>query len=293
MFRDPLHRDPLVVVWVTLMAVVGFIALNDNTTWSGHLEADRVAGFLRDLSAALLWSFALLLLAAWLRSHVWPQTVRRPARVASPLPLPSLPWTDRWIRDWREADAQRQGGAVDHDSPAGPAGVTCRHGVPADTKVQPEQTPVLRALSVSHNIVRPGSNVNVTWCFENALDVVVDGHAGHPACGEALAQIASSRRVEVVGRNRRSSTPVATATVVAMAVPQLDLPTLSAPPPVALHADVAATVGAPAPITQRLDDFWATQEGLRPQLHAPARLVGVPGPVINGLRRTHRTTGEN
>src|SRR4051812_37818331 len=198
MFRDPLHRDPLVVVWAALMAAAGFIALNDNTTWSGHLEADRVAGFLRDLSAALLWSVLLLLLAAWLRSRAWPQKARRPARRSTPAP-PSLPWTDRWIRDWREADAHRQNGANNEEPSAGVAPRTCRHGVPADTKVQAEQSPVLRALSVSHAIVRPGSHVNVTWCFENALDVAVDGRAGHPACGEALVQIEKSRRVELVG----------------------------------------------------------------------------------------------
>jgi len=285
MFRAPLRRDPLVVVWALLMVAVAFVALDGNTTWHGHLEAERVAGFLRDLSAALFWSFLLLLLLAWLRSRRWPRKARRLAEEASTPPL-SLPWTDRWIRDWREAAA--------HGAPAPtPEPVTCRHGVRTDEKVAAGQTPVLRALSVSHTIVRPGSSVNVTWCFENALDVVVDGQPGHPVCGAALVQIDASRRVEVAGRNRRSTTVVATATVVAMEVPQLHLPTVSAPPPVALHADVAATAGVPTPITQRLDDFWATQESLRPQMHAPAGLVGVPNSVVDGLRRANRTTGES
>ena len=78
MFRKPLRRDPLVVGWALLMLVISFMALNDNTTWSGHLEADRVAAFLRDLSAALLWSFLMLLLAAWLRSRSWPRPAARP-----------------------------------------------------------------------------------------------------------------------------------------------------------------------------------------------------------------------
>lgn len=290
MFRDPLRRDPLIVGWASLMVFVAFIALNSNTTWSGHLEADRVAGFVGDLSAALFWSVLVLFLAAWLRSRSWPQTVRRPARSTS-TPPPSLPWTDRWIRDWRETDAQRPEGSPDTD--ARPEPVTCRHGVSADWKVAGNQIPVLRSLSVSHAIVRPGSRVNVTWCFDNAQDVVVDGLVGQPACGDALVEINSSRRVEVVGRNRRGSTPLATPMVVAVAAPQLDLPTIASPPPVALHADVAATVGAPTSITQRLDDFWATQNTLRPQLHAPARLVGVPAPVINGLRRAHRTTEDS
>jgi hypothetical protein len=73
-----------------------------------------------------------------------------------------------------------------------------------------------------------------------------------------------------------------------MVVPQLDLPTVAAPPPVALRADVAATVGAPAPITQRLDAFWATQENLRPQFEVSRPFVGVPTSVVDGLRRAGR-----
>jgi hypothetical protein len=55
-----------------------------------------------------------------------------------------------------------------------------------------------------------------------------------------------------------------------------------------LRADVAVTVGAAMPITQRLDDFWVTQESLRPRMSAPAQLVGVPASVIDGLRRARR-----
>jgi hypothetical protein len=296
MFRKPLRRDPLVVGWALLMALAAFVALSNNTTWSGHLEADRVAGFLRDLVEAILWSYLLLLLAAWLRARAWRRTggsTRSGPSGGSSQPFQPLPWTDRWIRDWREADAQRLNGAVGGESSGEPAPVTCRHGVPVDAAAPAEQTPVLRALSVSHTIVRPGSSVSVTWCFENAIDVVVDGRTGYPACGEALARIDHSRQVEVVGRNRHSTTPVATATVVAMVVPQLNLPTVSAPPPVSLHTDVAATVGAPAPITQRLDAFWATQESLRPRLGAPAPLVGVPESVIDGLRGARRPSQEH
>ena len=145
--------------------------------------------------------------------------------------------------------------------------------------------PVLRSLSVSHTIVRPGSSVLVTWCFEHARDVVVDGAAGHPPCGEALVRIDESRRIDVVGRNRFSTTPAATPAVAAVDVPQLNLPTSSAPPPVTLHAEVAATVGAPAPVTQRLDAFWATQDALRPQFQPPPRFVGVPASLVESLRR--------
>ncbi|SFL38238.1 hypothetical protein [Geodermatophilus ruber] len=292
MFREPLRRDPLVIGWALVMLVAGLVALSNNTEWSGQLEADRVAGFLKDLAEAFLWSFLLLLLLAWLRARGWRRldAGARPARGgtahSAAQPSSPLPWTDRWIRDWREAEAQ-QGAAADEAGDV-PAAVACRHGVRVDAETPVEQAPVLRALSVSHTIVRPGSDVSVTWCFEHARDVAVDGRSGYPACGQALVRVDSTRRIEVIGRNRHGTTPVATAAVVAMAVPQLDLPTVASPPPVALRADVVATVGAPPPITQRLDAFWTTQDSLRPRLEASPRFVGVPAPVVDGLRRVGR-----
>ncbi len=47
MFREPLRRDPLVVGWALVMLLAGFVALSNNTEWSGSLEADRVAGLSR------------------------------------------------------------------------------------------------------------------------------------------------------------------------------------------------------------------------------------------------------
>jgi hypothetical protein len=116
MFREPLRRDPLVVGWALVMAFAAFLALSNNTTWSGHLEADRVLGFLKDLADAFLWSFLVLLLLAWLRSRRWrgnPSVSRpwgaRPRVAAKPAsdPFQPYPWTDRWLRDWREADAKQ------------------------------------------------------------------------------------------------------------------------------------------------------------------------------------------
>ncbi|SHG42253.1 hypothetical protein [Geodermatophilus nigrescens] len=287
MFREPLRRDPLVVGWAAVLLLAGFVALSNNTEWSGSLEADRVAGFLKDLAEAFLWSFFLLLLLAWLRAKAWRDTGggRGPARGPRPPQRrdSSLPWTDRWIRDWREEAASgRTATGVE------PQLLACRHGIAADAGASDTQVPVLRALSVSHTIVRPGSAVLVTWCFEHARDVVVDGRGGHPPCGEALVHVHASRRIEVTGRNRFSTTPAATPVVVAVAVPQLDLPTVAAPPPVSLYADVAATVGAPSPVTQRLDAFWATQDALHPRIEVTPRLVGVPGSLVDSLRRATR-----
>ena len=292
MFRDPLRRDPLVIGWAIGMAVLGLIALNANTTWSGHLEGARVAGFLRALAALLFLSLFVLWLLAWVRNLVTggrrrpARAPRRPARE----PFAPFPWTDRWLRDWREDAARRSAAPA---QPEAPRPVTCRHGRPVDAVPAAGQAPVLCALAVSSPVVRPGSSVSVTWCFEHATDVDVDGRPGHPACGEALVQIDTSRRIEVIGRNRHATTPVATATVVAQDVPVAHLPTVTAPPPVSLHTDVLATVGGPSAVTSRLDEFWATQEALRPRLAAPPSLVGVPTSVIDGLRRVRRGNGES
>ncbi|MGY1771972.1 hypothetical protein [Blastococcus sp. SYSU D00813] len=287
MFREPLRRDPLVVGWALFMLTGAIAALAANTEWSGDLEGDRVVGFLKDVTEVFLWSFFVLLFLAWLRAKGWRDRGPRYAKRTDDGGREStLPWTDRWISDTRQADAERRENVTE---PAEPPVVTCRHGVRAGEQPPVEQAPVLRALSVSHNIVRPGSSISVTWCFEHAADVVVDGRRGYPACGEALVRIDRSRAVEVIGRNRHVSTPVATSTVVATAVPQLDLPTVSAPPPVALHMDVAATVGAGAPIAARLDALWAAQDRLRPRTPAPAGLVGVPASLRARFHRPEET----
>ncbi len=306
MFRDPLRRDPLVVGWAVVMVVAVGVALSSNTEWSGDLEADRVVGFLKDLAEAFLWSFFVLLLLAWLRARGWrtagPARRTGSMRKGSPEKVsddsPDLPWTDRWLRDWREEDAQRHNTEAQPERSDEPMAVTCRHGVAMDADPSAIQAPVLRALSTSHTLVRPGSNVSVTWCFEDARQVEVDGRGDYPSCGEALVEVDRTRRIGVVGINRHGKTPVATASVVAMSVPQLDLPGVDSPPIVSLRADVAASVNTTGSVTHRLDDFWATQDSLRQELSAPTGLLGtaprmaaVPTSLIEDIRRARPATG--
>src|SRR4051794_10535339 len=111
------------------MLVAAFVALSNNTTWSGHFQAERVAGFLHDVVEAFLWSFLLLLFAASLRSRTRSWTAGQGGRTAPSQPsFAPLPWTDRWIRDWRHAESQLIGGAV--EAPENGLPVRCRHGVP-------------------------------------------------------------------------------------------------------------------------------------------------------------------
>ncbi|WP_409330813.1 hypothetical protein [Trujillonella humicola] len=164
----------------------------------------------------------------------------------------------RWGRDGRTADAGRS------ERPTGPAQPpvdTCRHGVRAGEDGPVGRAPVLRALSVSHDLVRPGSSVVVGWCFEDADEVVVDGRRGHPACGEALVRIDRRRPVEVIGRNGHACTPVATSTVVTTAAVPLDLPPVPDPLRGSPDVDLAATVGVPT--AARLHTRSAARRRLR------------------------------
>ena len=114
MFIRPLRRDPLVVGWALVMLFAVVVALSNNTTWSGHLEADRVEGFLQESAFAFVLSFVVLLFLAWFRaqtgggphSRVGHRTSPGPASAAR-APFEPYPWTDRWLRDWREADARQ------------------------------------------------------------------------------------------------------------------------------------------------------------------------------------------
>jgi hypothetical protein len=296
MFREPVWRDPLVVAWALVLAAATFVALSNNTEWSGTVQPDLVAGFLKDVADAFLWSFLLLLLLAWLRARVWlrdnarsdPRRNRATRRAShEPRTVSPLPWTDGWLGPHRAHAADersRPSPTTEEQLP-----VRCRHGVPVE-RADDGRLPVLRALSVSHMVVPPGAEVSVTWCFDGARDVVVDGASGYSACGEARVRIDRSRRIDLAGRNRSGITHAATAEIVTVLVPQVTAPAVAAPPPVTLRTDVAASVGPAAPIGQSLDALWSTQDSLRPVVQTPPRLVGVPASVVRGLRRAPSTT---
>lgn len=67
-FDRPLRRDPILVVWALLNLVMGLVALNRHTTWSGSVEGWRVAAVLSDVATTGMTSYLLLaLLPALLR----------------------------------------------------------------------------------------------------------------------------------------------------------------------------------------------------------------------------------
>lgn len=261
--------------WGFLVAVGAVLALDSNTTWSGHVEAERVGGFLVDVLLSVLVSGMVLWLLAWLR--LWLQH-----RVPGGKPRPraaftAVPWTATWLGD------RPRSSPAEH-APSRLALGRCRHGDDLD-EGSDQRPPVVRALSVSHTIVRPGSRVSVTWCFVGAGDVVVDGVPGHPACGETTVPIEATRRVDLIAFGRRGRTDVSTPAVVAVQVPELDLGSSAAPPPVALRADVGVSVGSARPITALLDEFWGAQHSIRGSSGRPAAVVGVPRVVLDAWSR--------
>jgi hypothetical protein len=79
-FDRPLRRDPILVVWALLNLVMGLVALNRHTTWSGSVEGWRVAAVLSDVATTGMTSYLLLaLLPALLR---WWWRRRRVSRAA-------------------------------------------------------------------------------------------------------------------------------------------------------------------------------------------------------------------
>ena len=103
LFDRPLRHDPIVFFWLLFISMMALVALNRNTTWSGSLEAARVASFLADVTAIALVSFLLLcLLPAYLRwcwrgAPLWwsgglAQWAWRGAQ-QGPVPWSGQPWT--------------------------------------------------------------------------------------------------------------------------------------------------------------------------------------------------------
>lgn len=85
-FDRPLRRDPILVVWAILNALMAAFSLNSHTTWSGSLESARVVAFLKDLTTVGTFSYLLLALL--------PALLRR--RLRRPLPQPTAGVRGAW-----------------------------------------------------------------------------------------------------------------------------------------------------------------------------------------------------
>ena len=88
-FDRPLRRDPILVVWALLNALMAAFSLNSHTTWSGSLESARVVAFLKDVTTVGTFSYLLLALL--------PALLRR--RMRGPLPESVPGVRSAWVPD--------------------------------------------------------------------------------------------------------------------------------------------------------------------------------------------------
>lgn len=70
LFRRPLRRDPILVVWALVDLVIAAVTLNRHTEWRGTFKWELAYGFVREFTFWLLISFLVLaVLPAWFRRH--------------------------------------------------------------------------------------------------------------------------------------------------------------------------------------------------------------------------------
>ncbi|PPK91913.1 hypothetical protein CLV92_12032 [Kineococcus xinjiangensis] len=128
--------------------------------------------------------------------------------------------------------------------------------------------PVLRHLSVEPAVTCQGLPVQVSWSFEHAVEVTVDGRGGFPPTGSTQLLVEESRAIPVIGRNGLGERPEWTELVVVLPMPRIDTLTVPAPPQVRLRADVSALLDA-RPATWALQKLYAEQDGVRPLAPPP------------------------
>ncbi|WP_432514265.1 hypothetical protein [Kineococcus sp. SYSU DK001] len=144
--------------------------------------------------------------------------------------------------------------------------------------------PRLALLHVDREVVGRGLPVEVTWAFENATSVSVDGVLEHPSRGSTTIVLPHSRAIEVVGHNAAGRTVARTRLVVVVPAPTIETVRLPAPPSIRLHVDVSSTIDAGRTASQHLDRLFAAQDSLRPVASDVVGPIGVPRALISWLR---------
>ena len=254
LFDRPLRRDPVLRTWCAVLVVLGVLVLDGNTTWSGSVEADRVAGFLGDLlQVSLLGFLVLALLPAW---------VRRASRGAGGVPAgegcpDSLGHRDSAPGD--EADDDEVNDEADGRG-AGP--------MPAN--------PRFLDLRVEGNPAAPGLTTRISWQTSGAASVTVDGRRGLPPTGAHEVQLTGPREIALVAHGASGATQSRTVRVGFLTLPQLAKVSLPAGPGVSLRTSVSLLSGAGAPALSTVDAVLAGHDLTRAALAPPAagRLSG-------------------
>lgn len=241
LFDRPLWRDPILFVWGVFLAVVGVGALSGNTTWQGHLEAWRIAGFLRDFLSGALLSFLVLGLLPALIRRWWRS---RRDRLADPGPRATMPidWRSAWGRggagglgsrrqdrggadldaDWARAGRVGRGGDWGH---RGAGSLNAPAGLRQPLRARLDSAPPrFVSLHVTPTAGGPEGAAQVSWRALNADSVTVAGVGDHPTAGSAVVGEEDAQAGFVVTAHGPGGTD---SRVVALGVPALSLAQLT------------------------------------------------------------------
>ncbi len=158
------------------------------------------------------------------------------------------------------------------------------------TFARPDTRPRLARLDVSDRVAAAGLPLTVSWAFDGAQTVTVDGVPDLPAEGRTTVTLDRTRHIEVVARNEIGTTTVRTPVVTVVPVPRLEaLPALTGPT-LRLHADVTATIAAGAGVRARLAQVMDAQDRFRPVLAQRLQPIGVPTHFVRWLASAPRVS---
>ena len=145
-----------------------------------------------------------------------------------------------------------------------------------------------RALRIEVNEVRiaQGSPVTVTWSFEGADTVVVDGRTGFPSHGQTTVALRHSRSVVLIGANAAGVAAVSTPEIEVVPEPEPTPEPGPRPMPAVqrLQLDLRGNAAGADSVLTRLDEVMRAQDRLRPYTSAPVRPLGVPSSFTRWLR---------
>lgn len=158
------------------------------------------------------------------------------------------------------------------------------------TFARPHTRPRLTQLEVGETVAGSGMPVTLTWAFDGARTVTVDGVTGYPSHGQTTITLERTRHVEVVGHNEIGSTTARSQVVTVIPVPRIDTLTLPQMPTVRLHADVRATVAAGETVRVRLNQAMDGQDRFRPVLAQKLQPIGVPTHFVRWLAAVPRVS---
>ncbi|WP_432502790.1 hypothetical protein [Kineococcus arenarius] len=153
-----------------------------------------------------------------------------------------------------------------------------------DEERGPRTPPRVLMLHVDRSVVAHEMPVVVSWAFEGADDVVVQGVPGHPATGSTPVVLPLSGAIEVTAVNATARTTVHTGIVQVVPRPVVEAVQVPSPPSIRLHADVSSSVDAGRSAAQRLDALFSAQDAGRPAASAALSPIGLPPAVVRWLR---------